>query len=171
MVDWKRKGRVAWIFEPNFVPDRIMGADNVLLFDPEKLKQVAMKDFDENLGTQIQPGDFFVAEKNFGYGRAHAPVNITLEALGIGGIIADSFTHGWYDGAINNAFPMALQCSDVSGKVDQWDELEVDFKTGQVKNLTKGETYQGEGYAPDEIEMLEAGGVVSLMSKRIQEQG
>ena len=170
MVEWIRRGRVAWIFDENFVPDRIMGADNVLLFDPEKLKQVAMRDFDPDFTSQIKPGDFFVAGKNYGYGRAHAPVNITLEAFEIGGIIADSFTHSSHDGAINNAFPMVLPCPDISKKVSRWDDLEVNFQTGEVKNLTKGETYQGQGYAPDEVEMVEAGGMVTLMTQRLRER-
>ena len=58
MVDWMRRGRVGWVFEENFVPDRIMGADSVLLFDAEKLKQVAMKDFDPDFSSVVRPGDF-----------------------------------------------------------------------------------------------------------------
>ena len=34
MADWVRQGRVAWIFEENFVPDDLMGADNLTVEDP-----------------------------------------------------------------------------------------------------------------------------------------
>ena len=170
MTEWTRTGRVAWIFEDNFVPDRIMGAENILVFDPERLKTIAMKDFDSEFAASIRPGDFFVAGKNFGYGRAHAPVNIILETFQIGGIIADTFTHNYHEGAINNAFPLVLECSNISKSVNKWDTLEVNFQTGEIKNLTNGAVLQGEGYASDEIDIIEHGGLEAMLTLRLKEK-
>ena len=56
MADWVRQGRVAWIFEENFVPDDIMGADNLTVEDPEILKDLAMKDYESGFAEKVQPG-------------------------------------------------------------------------------------------------------------------
>ena len=168
MVDWIRQGRVAWIFEENFVPDDLMGADNLTVEDPETLKLLAMKDYETGFSEKVQLGDFFVAKSNYGYARAHAGVNITMQALGVGGIIADSFTAGYPVGAANNAYPMVLTCPGISEKVHRWDHLEVDFKNGVVKNLTTEETIQGIPTPNDVVEMIEAGGLEADIRTNLQ---
>ena len=64
-------------------------------------------------------------------------MNILLKTLGIGGIIADSFAENIYTRATTRAYPLVLECPGISRKVSRWDLLEVDFKTGLVKNLTE----------------------------------
>jgi len=170
MVDWIRQGRVAWIFDENFVPDDLMGADNLTVEDPETLKKLAMKDYESGFSDKVEVGDFFVAKSNYGYARAHAGVNLTMQSLGIGGIIADSFTSGYPVGAANNAYPMVLTCPGISKKVHRWDRLEVDFKTGVVKNLTTEEVINGVPTPEDVVEKIEAGGLVSEIRKTLQGQ-
>jgi 3-isopropylmalate/(R)-2-methylmalate dehydratase small subunit len=170
MADWVRQGRVAWIFEENFVPDDLMGADNLTVEDPEILKGLAMKDYESGFAEKVQPGDFFVGKSNYGYARAHAGVNITMKALGIGGIIADSFTLGYPAGAANNAYPLVLTCPGISQKVSRWDLLEVDFKSGVVKNLTTEEIIQGIPTPEDMVRMIEVGGLEADVRRNLEAQ-
>ena len=72
-----------------------------------------MKDYESGFAEKVQPGDFFVGKSNYGYARAHAGVNITMKALGIGGIIADSFTLG-YPQPVRQITPI-LWCSRAPG--------------------------------------------------------
>ena len=168
MVDWVRTGRVAWIFEENFVPDDIIAGANLNDEDPEALKALAMKKYDPNFVEQVKPGDFFVGKDNYGYGRSHAGVSITMKALGIGGIVADTFTSGFATGAANRAYPLLLECPGISQKVSRWDLLEVDFKAGLVKNLTTEEIIQGIPTPDDFVEMIEAGGQEVLLRRYVE---
>ncbi|MBI4233876.1 MAG: 3-isopropylmalate dehydratase [Chloroflexi bacterium] len=168
MVNWVTRGRVAWVFEDSFVPDAIMGADNILVTDPEKLKSLAMKGFEADFVQKVKPGDFFVGGRNYGYARAHAPVSITMQALNLSGVIAESFAPGYLGSSVNNAYPLLLECPGITKKVKRWDELEADFKRGVVRNMTTGETIRGQPLPQDAVELIEAGGLLSILEKKLK---
>ena len=168
MVDWVRTGRVAWIFDENFVPDDIIAGANLNDEDPERLIAIAMKTYEPDFAEKVKPGDIFVGKDNYGYARAHVGVNVTLKALGIGGIVADSFAGEFQTRAANRAYPLVLECPGISEKVSRWDLLEVNFKTGLVKNLTKEEVIQGTPPPDDIIEMIEVGGQEPLLKRNLE---
>ena len=65
-----------------------------------------MEDIDTTFASNVQPGDYVVAGKNFGCGssREHAPVVIKVK--GVKCIIADSFARIFYRNAINIGLPV-----------------------------------------------------------------
>lgn len=165
-MEWVKRGRVAWVFGDHFVPDNIVGGDNVLESDPDKLRKACMKDYDPDFPNQVRQGDFLVGGRNYGYGRSHASVSIALGAVGISGIIAESFARGFLKGHIYSGYPV-LVCKDIANRVQRWDELEVNFKTGEIQNLTRGEKIQGEPLSPVLVEVMEAGGHFSYLQKKL----
>ena len=56
-----------------------------------------------------------------------------------------------------------MECREASEKIDNGDEVEVDFNSGVIKNITKGESYQAEPF-PDFIkEIIDKGGLLNSL--------
>ena len=110
-----------------------------------------------------------VAGANFGCGssREHAP--IAIAASGISCVIAASFARIFYRNAINIGLAI-LECSAAAEAIENGDEVAVDFDSGTIRNMTKGETYQAEPFPPFIKEMIAKGGLMaSLKAKEAAE--
>lgn len=90
-----------------------------------------------------------VAENNFGCGssREHAP--IAIKASGISCVIAKSFARIFYRNAINIGLAI-LECPEAAEKISAGDEVDIDFDSGVITNVTKGESYTAQPF-PDFI--------------------
>lgn len=121
-----------------------------------------MEDIDKDFRTKSRPGDILVAGLNFGCGssREHAP--IAIKAAGVSCVIAKNFARIFYRNAINIGMPI-LECPAASEGIDDGDEVAVDFDTGVITNLTKGETYQAEPFPPFIKEMIARGGLMASL--------
>ncbi len=160
------KGRV-WKFGDNVDTDAIMPARYLIYTKPEELAKYVMTGIDEDFPKKIKKGDIIVAGKNFGCGssREHAPIG--LKAAGISCVIAESFARIFYRNAINIGLPL-IECKGIYNKVKEGDELEVDLKTGIIKNLTTGETIQGQKIPEFMMEILEAGGLMPYLINKLK---
>jgi 3-isopropylmalate/(R)-2-methylmalate dehydratase small subunit len=103
----------------------------------------------------VKAGDIMVGGYNFGCGssREHAP--IAIKASGISCVIAKSFARIFYRNSINVGLPI-LECADTD-KISAGDELEINFATGEIHNLTKNENYTTEPF-PEFIQNIIAKG-------------
>ena len=160
------KGRVAFIFEEvDFDVDQIVGVKNIKIQDAEELASVAMESYEPNFRSQIRAGDLLVGNTNFGYGHPHYPPMIAMRHIGIAGVIAESFSPGYWRGEIAMGFPQ-ISCPGIVKMVDRWDELEVDWRTCEVRNLTKKTDVAFEPMSESDMQMLEAGGLVGYLHAR-----
>ena len=160
------KGRVAFIFEEvDFDVDQIVGVKNIKIQDAEELASVAMESYEPNFRSQIRAGDLLVGNTNFGYGHPHYPPMIAMRHIGIAGVIAESFSPGYWRGEIAMGFPQ-ISCPGIVKTVDRWDELEVDWSTCEVRNLTKKTEIAFEPMSESDMQMLEAGGLVGYLHAR-----
>ena len=126
----------------------------------QELASHCMEDIDRDFVSKVKPGDIIVAEKNFGCGssREHAP--IAIKASGISCVIASTFARIFYRNAINIGLAI-LECEAASNGIDDGDQVEIDFDTGVITNVTKNETYQAEPF-PDFIkDMIQKGGLMA----------
>ena len=160
------KGRVAFVFEEiDFDIDQIVGVKNIKIQDVEELAGIAMSAYDPEFRSQVKPGDLLVGNHNFGYGHPHYPPMIAMRHLGISGVIAESFSPGYWRGEIAMGFPQ-VACPGILESVDRWDELEVDWDAGVVRNATKGTSLNFEPLSEADREMLEAGGLIGYLHAR-----
>ena len=160
------KGRVAFIFEEiDFDVDQIVGVKNIKIQDVEELALVAMESYEPDFRSQIRAGDLLVGNTNFGYGHPHYPPMIAMRHIGIAGVIAESFSPGYWRGEIAMGFPQ-ISCPGIVKMVDRWDELEVDWRTCEVRNLTKKTDIAFEPMSESDMQMLEAGGLVGYLHAR-----
>ena len=86
-----------------------------------------------------------VAGKNFGCGssREHAP--IAIKAAGISVVIADTFARIFYRNAINIGLPI-IECPEAVAGIDAGDEVEVDFDSGIITNITQNKSFKGQPF-------------------------
>ena len=159
-------GRV-WKFGDDIDTDVIIQGKYLVINDPVELAKHVFDNIRPEFAKNVKPGDFIVAGENFGCGssREHAP--LALKATGIEAVIAKSFARIFFRNAINLALKV-IECKDAD-KIDEGDEIKIDYKKGIVYNLTKGEEYTIIPL-PDFLErILEKGGLVNF-SKEMYKQ-
>ena len=132
---------------------------------PAALASHCMEDIDKTFVTKVKDGDIMVAGVNFGCGssREHAP--IAIKASGISCVIAANFARIFYRNAINIGLAI-LECPAASAGIDDGDEVSVDFDTGVITNVTKGETYQAEPFPPFIKDMIAKGGLMASLKAK-----
>ena len=148
----------------NVDTDVIIPARYLNSSDPKELAMHCMEDIDADFYKNVEQGDIIVADKNFGCGssREHAPISIKV--AGVSCVIASTFARIFYRNAINIGLPI-LECEAAVKGIDAGDKVEVDFDSGVITNVTKGETYQAEAFPPFMQELIQADGLVNYIKK------
>lgn len=139
--------------------DVIIPARHLTSADPAHLASHCMEDIDRSFVNEVKPGDIMVAGENFGCGssREHAP--IAIKASGISLVIAGSFARIFYRNAINVGLPI-MECSEAASAINKGDEVEADFDTGIIKDLTTGESFTAKPFPEFIKKIIDAGGLV-----------
>lgn len=160
----KTQGHV-FKYGDNVDTDVIIPARYLNIADKKELATHCMEDIDTNFVKVVKSGDVMVGGYNFGCGssREHAPM--VIKESGISCVIAKTFARIFYRNAINIGLAI-LECPEASEKIDSGDEVAIDFDTGVITNLTKGETYQANPF-PDFIKkIIQAGGLMADIKNR-----
>jgi 3-isopropylmalate/(R)-2-methylmalate dehydratase small subunit len=149
--------------------DAIIPARYLNTSDAQELAQHCMEDEDPEFVRRVRPGDIMVADTNFGCGssREHAP--IAIKAAGVSCVIAKSFARIFYRNAINLALPV-LECEEAVEGSEAGDELEVDLKSGAIRNLSRGTAFQAKPFPDFMLELLQAGGLVEYTRRRLAQK-
>ncbi len=160
----KAKGKVLK-YGDNVDTDVIIPARYLNSFDAQELASHAMVDIDPTFVERLNPGDIMVAGKNFGCGssREHAP--LALKTAGVSCVIAQSFARIFYRNSINIGFAI-LECPEAAQDIDEGDQVEVDFDTGIIKNLTKNREYQAQPFPEFLQKMIQANGLVNYVNEK-----
>ena len=157
----KATGRV-FKYGDNVDTDVIIPARYLNTSDPKELAAHCMEDIDLDFAKNVQQGDIIVANKNFGCGssREHAP--IAIKESGVSCVIASTFARIFYRNAINIGLPI-LECDQAVKSIEAGDELEVNFDTGVIKNITKNEEYQGEAFPEFMQKIINSNGLIGYI--------
>ena len=147
---------IVFKYGDNIDTDVIIPARYLTSADPDHLKEHCMEDIDISFKDRVKPGDIMVAGKNFGCGssREHAPV--AIKASGISLVIAEDFARIFYRNSINVGLPI-LECPEAAQKINEGDEIEADFDTGVIKDITTGESFNAKAF-PEFIKNIMANG-------------
>lgn len=159
----KTKGSVIK-YGDNIDTDVIIPARYLSTSVPEELAKHCMEDIDTSFAGRVKKGDIMVGGANFGCGssREHAP--IAIKASGISCVIAKDFARIFFRNAINIGLPI-LECPEASADIEEGNEVEIDFDTGKITNLTKGKSYQAAAFPPFMQEIISAGGLIAKITK------
>jgi len=165
------RGR-AWTFGANIDTDQIIPAKYAIYsLDEKELGKHAMEGVPgrEGWAAQVQPGDILVADSNFGCGSSREIAPVAIRGAGVSLVIADSYARIFFRNAINMGYPI-MQSPQAAEAVEDGDELEVDLEEGVIRNFTKGDQYQSEAFPKFMNELLQMGGLVPWVRKRLQER-
>ena len=148
----------------NVDTDVIIPARYLNSSDPKELAAHCMEDIDKEFVNQVKSGDLIVADKNFGCGssREHAPIAIKA---GVSCVIAETFARIFYRNAINIGLPI-IECPAAAKGIEAGDEVEVDFDTGVITNVTKGTTFQGQPFPEFMQKIIKAEGLVNYINQK-----
>lgn len=149
----------------NVDTDVIIPARYLNSSDPAELVTHCMEDIDKDFVNKVKAGDIIVAEKNFGCGssREHAP--IAIKAAGVSCVIAETFARIFYRNAINIGLPI-IECPEASKGIEDGDEVEVNFDTGIITNLTKGNSFKGQAFPEFMQKIIASEGLINYINNK-----
>ena len=157
------KGKV-FKYPDNVDTDVIIPARYLNTSDAQELAKHCMEDIDTEFVKNVSKGDVMVAGWNFGCGssREHAP--LVIKTCGTGCVIAKSFARIFYRNAINIGLAI-LECPEAADGISAGDEVEVDFDTGVITDITTGKTYQAQPFPEFIQNIISAGGLLKSLKK------
>lgn len=132
---------------------------------PAALASHCMEDIDASFSSTVEPGDIIVAGPNFGCGssREHAP--LAIKSCGVKCVIAPSFARIFYRNSINIGFPI-VECPEAAEEIRAGDEVEVDFASGIITDVTTGKTYQAAPFPAFINGIITSGGLLNSLKER-----
>ncbi|MBF0566135.1 MAG: 3-isopropylmalate dehydratase small subunit [Nitrospirae bacterium] len=159
------KGKV-WKFGRDVDTDAIIPARYLNTSDPAELARHVMEDADKDFPGKVRAGDLIVADANFGCGssREHAP--IALKAAGLQAVVAKSFARIFYRNAFNIGLPI-FESPESADDIKNGDVIEIDTRTGLIKNTTTGKEYQAKPIPPFMEELINSGGLIGWTKKKL----
>lgn len=152
---WKFGDRISTdLMQPGFTPS---GAS------PEVAAQYCMRSNRPDFAEQVQPGDIIVGGQNFGCGSSRAAAQ-NLVTLRVGCVLAESIARIFFRNAINLGFPV-LPVPTITEFCAEGDEVQVNFQTGEIRNLTTGKIMHTAPLSEDSppMQILKAGGMMAIL--------
>lgn len=164
MLEFVLKGRV-WKLGDDVDTDLIIPGPYLSLRDMDILASHVLEEAIPDFAENVKPGDIIIAGKNFGCGSSREIAPLLLKYLKIGAVVAESFARIFFRNAINIGLPL-IECKGIS-RVKQNQQLEVDIVLGEVRNLSTGETYKGTKLPDFLLEIIEAGGALEALKRKM----
>jgi 3-isopropylmalate/(R)-2-methylmalate dehydratase small subunit len=151
----------AWKFGDDINTDVITPGRYTVTTDRKRLGQIAFIEYRPEFAKEVQEGDVIVAGNNFGCGssREHSPV--AIKAAGISAVIAKSFARIFFRNSINIGLPLYV-CEEAD-KIDDGDDVEINIKTGEIHDKTKGITLKAKPLPEFMQRIVEKGGLVNFL--------
>lgn len=155
------------MFGDHIDTDVIIPAKYLNQSDPKQLALRCFEPVADNFHDRVQLGDFLFVGENFGCGssREHAP--IAIKAMGISCVVAKSFARIFYRSAINIGLPV-VACPSAVAAAHEGDRATANLEEGWL--VVAGQRYEVPAYPREVLEIIQAGGLVNHMQRRLREQ-
>lgn len=142
--------------------DVIIPARYLNTSDPKELASHCMEDIDKDYPEKVKTSKIMVAGINFGCGssREHAP--LAIKVAGTQCVIAETFARIFYRNSINIGLPI-MECKEAAVDIEDGNEVEIDFSTGEIKNITKGKVYKAAPFPEFMQEIIAADGLMNYI--------
>jgi 3-isopropylmalate/(R)-2-methylmalate dehydratase small subunit len=163
------RGRV-WKFGNDVDTDVIIPVQYCSTTDPQEFGKHCMAGLDPDFPGKVKPGDILVAGKNFGCGSSREPAPVAIKAAGLSCIIARTFARIFYRNAFNVGLPL-LECEEAPDHIEEGDEVAVDLDTGEIRDLSRGRTFQAKPIPPFMQDLIRDGGMMNHLAKTLKKRG
>jgi len=141
------------------IPARYLNTD-----DEKELAKHCLEDLDKDFVKKVKEGDIIVAGEDFGCGSSREHAVWAIRAAGVQTVIAKTFARIFYRNAINNGFYL-IESQEALEKINDGDELQIDFKNGLVKNNTADIDINFKPLPDFALKIIEAGGLLNHIKK------
>lgn len=152
-------------FHTDVDTDQIIASQYLLFPTIDEMKMHAFESLDREFSSKVKPGDFVVAAENFGCGSSREQAPGVLKALGVKAVIAKSFARIFYRNAINIGLPI-IECPEAAKAIQAGDEVEINFDTGVIKDVTTGASFQGQAFPEFMQKIIAAEGLVNYINQK-----
>ena len=151
----------AWKFGDDINTDVITPGRYTVTVDRKRLGEIAIIEYRPEFAKEVNEGDVIVAGNNFGCGssREHSPV--AIKAAGVSAVIAKTFARIFFRNSINIGLSLFV-CEDAD-KIDDGDTIELNIKTGEVHDKTKGLVLKSKPLPEFMQRIVEKGGLVNFL--------
>ena len=142
--------------------DQIIASQYIIFPTIDEMKGHTFESLDPQFAEKVKPGDFVVADVNFGCGSSREQAPSVLKALGVKAVIAKSFARIFYRNSINIGLPVLI-CKDLYDNVDAGDEMDVNFEEGTI--TAGGKTFTCTKLPENLQAILDQGGLIASLDK------
>ena len=176
-------GRI-WLLGDSVNTDDIVPSRVLTEQDEKKLLSATLELLLPEFASSVRKGDVIVAGRNFGCGSSREEAVYVLKRLGVGAIVAKSFSRIFFRNCINLGLPPITLKEDFKltqneeSKDSDWfseigeqgQEVVVDFSNGIVKNQNSGEKFEFSPYPPFIKSILASGGLIPYLRRSFEKQ-
>ena len=157
----KVEGRAWVIKKDNIDTDMVFHNRYLAITDISEMGRYTFDNLEgyKDFSKKAKPGDILITGKNFGCGSSRQQAVDCFKSLGINVIIAESFGAIYERNAINSAMPIMI-AKRVFNKINDKDELFIDFKTGEIFDKTQNKKYIGKPFSKSQLEIYTRGGLL-----------
>ena len=156
----------AWVYQRDHInTDEIIPARYLNTDDQQELAKHCLEDLDPGFVGKVKKGDIIVAGEDFGCGSSREHAVWAIRTAGVQTVIAKSFARIFYRNAINNGF-YVIELPKQIEKINNGDELQVDYKQGLIKNETAGIDIKFNPLPDFALEIIEAGGLINKLAQK-----
>ena len=142
------------------IPARYLNTD-----DEMELASHCLEDLDKEFVNKVKEGDVIVASDDFGCGSSREHAVWAIRGVKVQNVIAKTFARIFYRNAINCGFYL-IESAEAIEKINDGDEVEIDYENGLIKNKTVGIDI-GFNPLPDfALEIIQNGGLLEHITKK-----
>ncbi len=142
------------------IPARYLNTD-----DKMELASHCLEDLDKDFVNKVKEGDVIVAGEDFGCGSSREHAVWAIRGVKVQTVIAKSFARIFYRNAINNGFYI-IESPDALEKINDGDEVEIDYNNGLIKNKTADIDISFKPLPDFALEIINDGGLLEHITKR-----
>lgn len=149
-------------FNKDVDTDQIIASQYLLFPTIDEMKMHTFESLNSEFAGSVVPGDFVVADENFGCGSSREQAPSVLKALGVKAVIAKSFARIFYRNSINIGMPVIVS-KELYDAVNEGDDMELDLENGII--TTGGKNYSCTKLPAKMQEILDQGGLIASLNK------
>jgi 3-isopropylmalate/(R)-2-methylmalate dehydratase small subunit len=153
-----------WAYGDNVNTDVIFpGKYTYNLKTQEDIAAHALEDLDPTFATSVQAGDVIVAGRNWGMGSSREQAVTCLKYVGVGAVIAGSFSGIYFRNCINQGV-LPIVCPNLRAQVQTGDVIEIDLENNRI--MAGGQAFSIPALSPSVQAIIDAGGLVAMLQRR-----
>ena len=157
-----------WKYGDNINTDMLFPGKYVYTCNtPEEIKPHLLEDLDPSFAKNVKEGDIIFAGKNFGCGSSREQPVIGLKAVGITGVVAESFARIFYRASINQGL-LLIECPEAVKKYSIGDKISLDIEKGIINIGNR--TFSFPKLPKEILAIRDAGGLLPYTRKKLQEK-